>query len=190
MSGISGEAVLRCAGCPTRYSKIDAATFHLFPTGLCLSCYREMQAAPGCFGRRYDKNECPEACPDRTVCPLFQSKEIDTMLELTQERRSALMAAVTARRRETVRLKNRRVALKALPFQKGSIIAEIFGLCLKGTTISEVTELCAALGVPHAEYIRRIRSGHGNGHEWEVVDDLDGLGGRAWKIRLLTGKRV
>jgi hypothetical protein len=165
-------------------TRIDAVTFRLFPTGVCLGCYNQLQASTtSCFGKMYHEEECPKECPDREICPLFQSGEIKSMLELTEERRLALLALVMEQSKSRRRL-SRKARMLGHPFMKGSILRQVFDLCERGTTLEEIREFCSAIGVDAPDYTRVLYRGFANGYEWETLPGMDGLSGRPWKIKL------
>lgn len=179
--------VFPCVTCRREYSEIDIATRRLFPTGVCSRCYSIMLETHACFGKKYDSDLCPLACPDREVCPNF--KAIMNEAELDARRRQQLLDLVKASSRLR-RAQLREIRNREIPFMAGSIIARIFKLCLDGTTIEEIQELAKTLGVDPKEYMRKIRKGAYNGWIWiEAMGSdgkrLDGLGGRAWQVQIV-----
>lgn len=104
------------------------------------------------------------------------------MIKLTETRRLALLSTLHEKERQRSRI--RKYNTREHPFNRGSIIRQIFDLVQGGTTVESVKEFCANIGVDHREYISTIYKGFANGYEWEPVNGLDGLSGRAWKIRV------
>ena len=73
---------IECVLCERPFTIVDVQLFNFFlANGLCYDCCRKMykqDEAISCFGKQYDPiaMECKKLCPDRKVCPLFQSGEI------------------------------------------------------------------------------------------------------------------
>jgi hypothetical protein len=87
--------VLVCVLCSRRYSLEDVERFDFFPTtGICVKCYQAGKRVPyldWCFGKTnivgkngkvvkfgYDAEAkaCSQYCPDKKICALFVSGEI------------------------------------------------------------------------------------------------------------------
>lgn len=157
---------LECILCHTPFTKEAILRFEFFfESGVCYSCYVKMQALPAnisCFGKRYSPIvlECKRICPDRKVCPLFQSKEIRSMRKeaLTAEQRRGALALLREQE-EAPRFREH-------PFTKGSIIHEAFELCCTGCSKEELRRMVTKKHADLARILRIFRREQAYGKRW------------------------
>jgi len=96
-------------------------------------------------------------------------------LKTNAQVRATLLQEFDAGRRAVARLRRKAKAPAESPFQRGSIIAQLYTMALKGTTISELEKLCADIGANSKVLLRKLHLGYSRGHEWTVERDGDRL---------------
>ena len=152
MAGTSIDCVL----CQLPFTLEDVRKKNFFlDSGVCYACYKKMFKLPSdisCFGKEYSPLafECKQLCPDRKICPLFQSKEIKKLRKVA--------IAVVPRFTSITRRKH--------PFKKGSVIYTAFELCRKGCKLEDIERLAHRAGINPRRIFRVFRSGELYGCKW------------------------
>jgi hypothetical protein len=84
---IDTSKIIPCVLCGSRFSEMDVHQGRFFAsTGVCLDCYRAQvlqSTRVSCFGKKgkrtaFNKRsvECARLCPDRIICALFVSGDL------------------------------------------------------------------------------------------------------------------
>lgn len=157
---------LECVLCHAPFTQEDILKFnYFFENGLCYQCCRKLYKLPkavSCFGKRYSALalECKKICPDRKVCPLFQSKEIREMRKeaLTDEQRRGALQLLRAREEQP--------RSRAHPFQRGSVIFKAFELCRKGCDKDDLKQFVSKQHADLARILRIFRREEAYGKRW------------------------
>jgi hypothetical protein len=174
---------LECILCEHQFSLDDVRLLNFFPsTGVCFDCYQKGQSASfatWCFGKTsvtgpngnllqygYDPEAkvCSEECPDRRICPLFWTGQI-------QEWRDEMVKVQDAPVAEVHKMKKKLKGYKGPPlpfYQPEAMTTKAFLICMKGVMVDDLVKWVKAQGGSSARVLRIMRSGSFNGKRWKV----------------------
>lgn len=162
------QALVECIQCAERFSEEDIVRYKYFPTTfVCYKCYMRMWKLPlseSCFGKAYKTNaaECRLLCPDRRLCPKFQSGAMQMKHEMSERDRKAALALLY---NKPTYKRNR-----DHPFRAGSLAHQAFELCRKGTTRSQLEKLAKQFEGDVPRLLRLFRKEQIYGFKWSWVE--------------------
>jgi len=175
--------MLECILCEKHFNTQDVTELKFFPsTGICFDCYKAGVDAPyqkWCFGKTniygpggrilnhgYDPDvrECRKECPDRKLCPLFVTGQINDWKAGEMVRFRDVPVSEVERKK-----KQKQYTGPKLPFrQTGAMTTQAFLMCMKGVMVDDLVKWVKLQGGSSQRVLRIMRGGVFNGKRWKV----------------------
>lgn len=157
------KKVLACILCLKKFSEQDVEELNYFPNeGICFNCYLDgskKEHRVWCFGKKniidaitgkikafgYDPAQSPDCrryCPDRKICYLFATNQIQKLRLLTKSQ---------------------------MPFKPGSISSRAFAACIIGTTRLRLKRLIKSYGGSFTVIMKRLKRQKLGTKTWKYI---------------------